>query len=428
MAFNKDHVNCGVSELDYFSKKYIQNDISHGYFVELTPRNTIIPNNPLVFQIDASSDFVDLARTQLKVVLSMRDADNANLDQNAIAAPVNNICSSLFSQVSVSLKGTTISHSDPNYSYRSYFENLLNYSDESKSTWMRQMGWFKDTAGSFDVNTNNGLIKRRDLFAGGSKVELITRLHTDINFQPLLIPSNLDIKYILTPSRPEFLIQSFVADKTYTVVIESAQLLVRKVKLYPQRALAFEKDIAKSPIRLPISYVKVNSHTIAQGMQSFEKNSLFSGRLPKILIFALIPNESYNGSFATNPYNFKHCSLSSVQFLHNGIQIPTIALQPKYDTGNIFEAFNSVAKALGHEYANFSNGISKEDFAGGNAIYGINFSSNTTCAHDDGVEMGSIDVSITFATPLVQTMSLILYTMTPSDVIIDRYRNVLFDM
>ena len=88
-----------------------------------------------------------------------------------------------------------------------------------------------DQAGKFDLAANAGLTARKSLFTGGKKCKLATRLHCDVNFQKNLIPSNLDIRYNLTPARQEFVIQNFADNKTFNIKIESAKLIVRKGKI-----------------------------------------------------------------------------------------------------------------------------------------------------------------------------------------------------
>ena len=121
MSFKKSHMFCGLGELDYSDKKMIQTDILHTYDIELTPRNSILESNPIIFQIDSSNDFTDLSKTFLKLTLSINNA----ADGSAVAAEdnvslINNFANSIFSQISVMLKNTTISHPNPNYAYRAF--------------------------------------------------------------------------------------------------------------------------------------------------------------------------------------------------------------------------------------------------------------------------------------------------------------------
>ena len=428
MPYSKPHIHCGLSESDYSDRKMIQTDIDHDYFSELTPRNTIIKNNPIVFQIEPSTDFIDPSRTELKLTLSLTDNDGNHIASEPAISPINNIVHSIFSQVSVSLKNTVISHPNANYGYRSYLENLLNFSTESKKTWMTQEGFFMDETDKFDSKTNTGLLTRKTLFADGRKAILCARLHTDLNFQQNLIPSNLDLTYTLTPARQQFVIQSFDTEKTYSINIEAATLLVRKVKLYPERNLSFEKEIFKEPVKIPIQFVKVDAFTIAAGSRSFDKNSLFVGNLPELCILGLVDNESFTGSFSTNPFNFKNYDLSSLHFVCNGKQIPTQSLSPIFATKNVYSAYNSLYTTLNRKFSDWSNGLTISDYIGGSTLYGVNFNSNTFCAHDNGPRQGAIDISIKFASSLPSSTTLIVYSQSQANIIIDKFRNVVMDV
>ena len=427
MPFKKPHLSCGLSELDYSDRKIIQNDIAYDYQCELLPRNTIIANNPLVFQIEPGNDFVDLGRTQLKLTLSIADATGANIAEGDVAGPINNFANSLFSQVSVSLKNNVISHPNPNYAYKSYFDNLLNFSGEAKKTWLTYEGFYKDQADKFDANSNTGLLARQALFASGRKCQVVTRLHCDINFQRNLIPSNLDITYILTPARQQFVMQSFSTTKTYNIKIDDAKLCVRKIKLHPERALTFERSIAKEEIRLPISYVRVNTYTLPQGIKSYEKNGLFTGALPEICVFGLVDNAAYTGSFTTNPFNFKPFDLSQAQFVINGRACPTQPPRLDYGSKNVFDGYSSLYHALGRHFTDSSNDLSVEDYCGGTALYAICLNSNTNCSHDDVVAKGAVDVNLKFDTALPNAVTLICYSSTESTLLIGKYHNVILE-
>ena len=143
MPIKRPHLKCGLSELDYSNHKVIQEDIDHSYLVELTPQNSILPQNPLVFAIESGTDFVDLAKTVLKLTLSMSDEAGDPVTAEDKVGPINNFANSLFSQIAVSLKDTTITQPNPNYAYRAYFDNLLNYNSGAKDTWLKFEGFYQ---------------------------------------------------------------------------------------------------------------------------------------------------------------------------------------------------------------------------------------------------------------------------------------------
>ena len=428
MALNsKSHIFCGRSELDYDQKKFIQNEIDYAYNIEISPKNVIQFNNPIHFQIDASSDFTDLNATQLYVQLRLSTSAGAELTANDTMGVCNNLLHSLFSQVSVSLKETLVSYSSPHYAYRAYIENLLNYSSVSKDTWLFNSGWITDTPDHFDLQTNLGLQARKDLFLHGKLLELTGRIHSDLNCQKLLIPSNLDIKYTLTPSRPEFLLQNYVNDKDYKLEIISAKLLVKKIKLHPAKVAAFERAIIKRPIKLPLDRVKVQSVSIAKGLSSFTHDSAFTGILPSSLVVGLLDNDAYTGHFQKSPFNFKHFNLSSIQLTINGRALPSVPIICDFPNNDYIKSFQSLYDVTGNLFTDWSNGIKYNDYPKGNCLYGFRLSSDSTCTHDDSPLTGTINLGIQFATALPNTVTLLLYSVCPAEVTIDSYRNVLID-
>ena len=246
-------------------------------------------------------------------------------------------------------------------------------------------------------------------------------------FQQLLNPNHVDVNINLTPSRQQLVVQSFVADNSFTVEIVSAKLSVTKAKLFLNKTVEFEHFIAREPIRLPIKFVKVQTISIPQGLTSFARNNIYTGELPDTLICGIVANESYVGSWATNPFNFAHFSLSSIQCRINGRSVPTHAIQPNFAGGNFTGAYESLYKALDTDLEDWDNGIDQDLFSGGCALYGFSFGAGTICPQDLANLHGSVDLEISFSTALPKTLSLILYSQAPSTIIIDKYRNVLVE-
>ena len=186
---------CGVTELDYSPQKIIQTEVDYAYNCVISPQNTLIKGNNILFHIEGGTDYVDLGNTELSVELTLTKSDGTKIPEAAKIAPVNNILHSLWSQIQVKLKDTTISHPSPNYAYRGYIENLLNYSENSKNTWMLNQGWIYDEASKFDAEANSGHIARHGYYKDKSVVQLRGRLSTDIGNQELLIPSRREFYF-----------------------------------------------------------------------------------------------------------------------------------------------------------------------------------------------------------------------------------------
>ena len=420
---------CSVSELAYSPPKLVQQDIDHSYTVALTPHNSIIAGNNVIFHIEGGTDFTDLGNTILEVEIRVTTAAGEDVVATKNVCPVNNVFHSLWSQVQVKLKDYIVSHPSPNYGYQAYMENLLNFSQQSKTTWMTSLGWSMDQATKFDEAANAALPKRRDWISGDKVLKLRGKLSTDISNQPLLVPSHTDVAITLTPQRSAFALLNFEADGTeFKLDIVSAKLMVRKVKLHPARVAEFERQIARAPVRLPIAQVKVNTVSIASGLTAFQQNAIFSGELPQTIVCGLVANGSYSGAKDKNPFNFKNADLNHIQLKVNELLVPTYPLNPNFTDKKVLESYETLYDVVGRLGDDWSNGLSIADYCGGSALYGFTVAPDSLCREDQPDLIGQIDISLKFGRPLPETMTLVIYSSTRAEVIIDKFRNVLLNV
>ena len=424
------HIFCGMSELDYSPTKLVQNQIDYAYTTSLTPHNSIISGNNIIFHIEGGTDFVDLSNTFLTVDIRVSKSDGTEITNVIEVAPVNNIFHTIFSQVQVKLKDTVISHPSPNYSYRAYLENLLNFSSDAKNSWMKNQGWYFDEADKFELVDNPSFAARRELIVENRLHRLKGRLSTDISAQPLLIPSQTDINFTLTPQKAQFaLLRLGETDtSTYKIEIVSAELSVRKVKLFPDAVNDFEESIAKQPISLPISQVRVTTVSIAKGLTTFNQNSLFHGVVPNYLVIGFVNNSAYAGSWNKNPFFFDHFNLNHIQLKVNERLVPTVAFTPSFAKKQVIDVYESIFAVVGRQNQDWSSGIQIKDFCGGSALYGFVLNNDSLCRHDSQNILGHVDISVNFSSELLKTVTMVVYSSTQGNVIIDQYRNILLDV
>ena len=122
----------------------------------------------MTFNIDALSDaYIDLSETYLSLKVSIRKKDVADntksteFKEDDKIGPVNNFMHSMFSQVEVKFNSTSIENSNSFYPYRAYIENLLNYDEGLKNSFLQNELFYDDTAGSmeeFKLNETEGRI------------------------------------------------------------------------------------------------------------------------------------------------------------------------------------------------------------------------------------------------------------------------------
>ena len=412
------HQECAKSELLYDDPQFFQTDILEDYTSYVSTKNSVLDsNNPLVFDIENSVDFVDLSDTELKLTFQIHKANGDALATTDKMCPINNTLNSLFQSAQVSLKDQIVSHSNSMYNYRSYIETLLSYSSAAKRGFLECSGWVTDEAGKFDLEANSALDKRMKPFVNKKDVEMKSRLHIDLSLQEKILPSNLDIRIVLTPAKPEFIFFSKTENAQFKLKITGATLYVRKVKLNPAKQLAFEKRISKNPIRIPLSYVAMRNVT----------DGLFSGVLPHLVIIGIVDNTNFVGALDKNPYNFAHHDLTGLLLRVNGKNIPSQALTPNYGEDMYVDCYQTIFDAMGVKYDNFDNGISYYQYKHGNCLYAFNLMPDN-CSHNNTPVTGSLDLNLRFKNALATSKSVVIYAMYDNNLFIDQHRNVITDI
>ena len=137
---------------------------------------------------------------------------------------------------------------------------------------------------------------------------------------------------------------STAAKKTYGVYIKRIKLRVRTVKLEPQRAATIYRTLQRSPA-VPTPTPVMSTALIYNGVESFEKDNMFGGIVPKLLMFAIVKNSAFTGSVSENPFYYLHLNINETRVLIDGVPLFPAT---KTDFGNrsYKEAFLHILNAL----------------------------------------------------------------------------------
>ncbi|GIX90849.1 uncharacterized protein F54H12.2 [Caerostris darwini] len=146
MAFIlKGSPECVKSELELFHLPATQMAIEDGHWVEFHPLSNVFDGGPVEFHISGSGEeYVDLSQTQLYVKAKIVKADGTPLEKDEKIGSVNLFMHFLFSQMDISLNDRLVLNSSNTYSYRSYFETLLNHSFDCKTSQLISEMFYKD--------------------------------------------------------------------------------------------------------------------------------------------------------------------------------------------------------------------------------------------------------------------------------------------
>ena len=437
MAFvHESSCECMKSELDLFSVPPTQTSIENGTWVEYHPISTITNGAPIEFDVSSSGeDYMDFANSYLYVRAKLQRDNGDDMENDDQVGPVNNFLHSLFSQIDVSLNGTLITSSTNTYPYRAYIENLLSYGPDAKESQLTASLFYKDRAGKMDepnpraadVDVNTGLKKRAEFTNENRTVDMIGRIHSDIFFQQRYMLNEVNTKIRLSRSKDTFCLMSTPAH-TFRVIIVSAALFIRKVKVSPSVYMAHAKTLENGMAKYPIRRVVCKSFTIPAGYLDVSHEKLFSGQLPVRMVIGCVGNDGFNGHFARNPFNFKHYSMNEISLYLDGQQQAIKPIQSDFGANQFVRSYMTLFSGTGKENRNEGNGIERTDYNNGYALYAFDLTPDLSDDdHFNLAKQGSVRIDLKFAAALPNTVTVIAYAEFENVIEIDRNRNVVFD-
>src|SRR6218665_4170751 len=144
--------------------------------------------------------------------------------------------------------------------------------------------------------------------------------HSDLFFQDRFLPNDVNIKVRLVRNKDAFCLLSSVQGDTFKVGILECKLYVRKVKLSPSVFLAHVKALEVRNVKFPIRRTICKTFTIPARNLDASQESLFTNQLPTTIVIGCVDHDAFNGSYAKNPFNFKHMGLTQLKVYLDGQQ------------------------------------------------------------------------------------------------------------
>jgi hypothetical protein len=438
MAFfvHPNSCECCKSELDLFAIPPTQTSIESGSYAEYNPISSISDRTPIEFFVANSGQlYLDLANTQVYVKAQILRGNNEAIDNTNQVGPVNLLLQSLFAEVDVKLNDTLVTSTNNTYPYRAYLETLMSYGNDAKESQMTASMFYKDTAGAMDERNpraddarNRGLIKRQSFFQEGGTVDMIGRLHNDLFFQDKYLLSDVDMRIRLVRSKDTFCLMSAQENLRFKVKIIDCKLYVRKVKISSPVFLAHGKALEAGTAKYPIRRVICKTFTIPRGNLDFSQENLFNGQIPTRLVLGCVDNDAFNGSYAKNPFNFKHYNITQIKVYLDGQNQMMKPLDMNFAQQQYISAYMSMFSGTGKQFQNEGNCINRNDYASGYTLFAFDLTPDLGEEdHFNLIKEGSLRVDLKFANGLPNTINVLAYAEFENVLEIDKARNILFD-
>ena len=149
---------------------------------------------------------------------------------------------------------------------------------------------------------------------------------------------------------------------------------------------------------------------IPTGFQSFMKDNIFLGQLPKRLVVGMVHNEGFAGVVGRNPYNFEHFNVNYMQLYTDGEPVLSKPLKLNVAEGKYLDAFETLYNSFDKLDGENSSIIKRGDWSKGNSL----FLFDLTPDYDDEdhyplIRHGNLRLEINFGTTLPHTINVIVY-------------------
>ena len=320
------------------------------YSSDMTPDNN--KESIIIEAINKSeTDFIDLNSTEILPDLQICDTiDNAPIAATMTAAKYgicNNFGQALFKQITLQEGDIEMNNSTGTYPYQVDFENRVTYDERDLEGRPRLEGCIPDTASNTALARTQATQARSALLDNGKRVQVIVKPHLGPLAQTRYVLPKTRVTFKLIPNSDSFLLthDPTAAKKTYGVYIKRIKLRVRTVKLDPQRAATVYRTLQRSPAVYPTPTPVMSTALIYNGVQAFENDNIFSGKVPKLLMFAIVKNSAFNGSVSENPFLYLHLNIIETRVMIDGVPLFP-AVKTDFDNRSYKEAFLHILNAL----------------------------------------------------------------------------------
>ena len=327
---------CSKSELDLFYSLPTNTSIISSNYTNISLQKISGDENSFEINVPGTDEYTDLSDIYLKLELSI-EKDNTKITQQDNIGPINNFGHSLFKKIELKigagLNRKLVEVGNSHYAYKSYLLNLLNFGFGAKNTWLQSALFHKDTHSEFE--------------------------NTNIDFET---------KHVIKTEGTQ--------SKNINISESNAHISALQI----------------SPAKYPIKQNKIIATSIDNDSKDYNISN-FGHIIPSKMIFGLVEDEAYSGSFKTNPYCFKAFNLEKITLIIDNV---SKVININQDANDYSEAYHALCEGL-NMYGVDGNDISLSEFGNGNCLFFFNLCPDKGyCEQYNVIKSGSIQVKLEF--------------------------------
>ena len=209
--------------------------------------------------------------------------------------------------------------------------------------------------------------------------------------------------------KPEFCLLSADAAPAYKIIIMDAILYVKKIELTPSVFNAINTVLNDKNARYTITKTTLKIFTVPGGQQSQHIDNAILCEISKRTAICMMDNDSYNGNYKKNPFNFQYYNLTHIGISVNGEEGAFKPLKLNFDDKLFVTTYNALFSGTGKLHGNSGSIIKREDYS---EEYTIIVADLTPFEIGDNFELkaeGTLSIDLVFKSPLAATIDVLVY-------------------
>ena len=199
--------------------------------------------------------------------------------------------------------------------------------------------------------------------------------------------------------KPEFCLLSADVAPAYTIIIVDAILYIKKIELTLSAFNAINTVLNDKNAQYAITRTTPKVFTIPRGQQGQHIDNAFLGEIPKCIAICMMDNDSYNGNYRKNPFNFQHYSFTQIRISVNGEEVSFKPLKLNFDDKLFVTAYNTLFSGTGKLHGNSGSIIKREDYSEGYTIIVADLTPFEIGDNFDLKAEGTLSIDLVFKSP-----------------------------
>ena len=177
----------------------------------------------------------------------------------------------------------------------------------------------------------------------------------------------------------------------------------------------------------PITRTTPKVFAVPRGQQSQHIDNAFLGEIPKRIAICMMDNDSYNGNYEKNPFNFQHYKLTQIRISVNGEEISFKPLKLNFDNKLFVTVYSTLLSGTGKLHGNSRSIIKREDYSEGYKIIVADLTPFEIGENFDLTAEETLSIDLVFKSSLVATVNVLVYAEYDHVIETDSNRNVIKD-